>query len=208
MSPALAGEFFTTRATWEAPVQGGQWKPQPCSTWERCSYPFFHLQWPLPARHQSRTYSVSTLPDLLQHLFILELRLLQNQIPQTWPLFLYRDLWLILTKVIVYEKEGKSFKSLEPFQNSKAKVSLSLGAEVGWKEGGGAGGCGMGKHGFQAGFAPCGPAKDRGRTSVRRPKTINGTKLLGGNPSKSFISKILKKLGVFFGKSWVGFGTL
>ena len=66
MSPALAGEFFTTRATWEAPVQGeGQWKPQPCSTWERCSYPFFHLRWPLPARHQSRTYSVSTLPDLL-----------------------------------------------------------------------------------------------------------------------------------------------
>lgn len=99
------------------------------------------------------------------------------------------------------KKKAKSFKSLEPFQNSKAKVSLSLRAEVGWKEGGGAGGCGAGKHGLQAGFAPWGPAKDQGRTSVWQPKTINGTKLLGENPSKSFISKILKKLGIFFGKS-------
>ena len=41
-------------------------------------------------------------------------------------------------------KKAKSCQSLEPFQNSKAKVSLSLRAEVGWKEGGGAGGCGMG----------------------------------------------------------------
>ena len=63
----------------------------------------------------------------------------------------------------------------------------------------------MGKHrrgqGFQANFAPRGPAKDQSGTSVRQPKMINGTKLLRGNPSKSFISKILKKLGIFFGKS-------
>lgn len=36
---------------------------------------------------------------------------------------------------------------------------------------------------------------------VRQPKMINRTKLLGGSPSKSVISKILKKLGIFFGKS-------
>ena len=38
-------------------------------------------------------------------------------------------------------------------------------------------------------------------TSLLQPKMISGTKLLRGNPSKSFISKILKNLGILFGNN-------
>lgn len=93
------------------------------------------------------------------------------------------------------KKKAKSFKSLEPFQNSKAKVSLSLRAEVGWKEGGGAGGCGAGKHGLQAGFAPWGPAKDQAEHQSGSQRQLTG-------PSSS--EKILPNpLFQRYSRSWV-----
>lgn len=79
-----------------------------------------------------------------------------------------------------------------------------------WSGGRGTGGSGITGSGtgtaggdavFKTVLHRMGQPRSGAATSLLQPKMISGTKLLRGDPSKSFISKILEDLGILFGNN-------